>query len=241
MGEDFRNRYPDEPRDKFVVITNGYDPETLPKPTREPAQQTFNITHAGAIYGRRDARPIIRALAQIRDAGSIQAGFLNLKLVGKLEAEAEVSAMIQSLDLADWVTIVPEVSFQESIRYLSRSQVLLVLQPDAPLQIPGKLFEYIYLKKPILALTGEGATAEIIRQYRLGEVVPPDDPERIAGAIAQLYQDSHESRVGRDESALRDFHTATLTAELVSVFESVAASQRKPLVSPAPEKVVENR
>jgi glycosyltransferase involved in cell wall biosynthesis len=227
MGQDFRSRYSALPADKFIVITNGYDIENFSSATSDdiPPSDVFTLTHAGALYGRRDPRPLIQAIAWLRDRGLITPGTFRLQLVGKLAAPWHVESMLAALNLAEYVALVPPVPHAESIKYLQRSHVLLLLQPDAPLQVPGKLFEYVYLQKPILALAGEGATADLVQQHALGKVVAPEDGAAIAAAVASFYQDFR--RGGRwaqqNDSALHRFHGQSLAKQLADVFRTLQA------------------
>jgi hypothetical protein len=85
------------------------------------------------------------------------------------------------------VNILPRVPYQEAIEYQKRSDVLLLLQPDFPLQIPRKLYEYIAFQKPLFAITNlQGATANIIQNNHLGIVVE-NRTEDIEPALITLY------------------------------------------------------
>ncbi len=90
------------------------------------------------------------------------------------------------------------------LAYLVRSHLLVVVQPDTELQIPGKLFEYLYLGRPILALTGRGATADTVTRYHLGDVVGPRDANQIVDVIRHRYREfpsgSWTERVNKNET-----------------------------------------
>jgi glycosyltransferase involved in cell wall biosynthesis len=225
MGQEFCQRYRAQPAEKFAVITNGYDVENFEGivACETPPEGVFTITHAGSLYGRRDPKPLLQAIALLRDQGVLQPGTLQLQLVGRLDLALQVEAAVQALGLQEWVTLIPAVPYADSIKYLMRSHLLLLLQPDAPLQVPGKLFEYIYLQRPILALTGQGATADIIRKHQLGEVVDPRDSEAIAAAIMPFYRGlrSRKSLMYRTESALSCFHGQLLVRQLAEIFNSI--------------------
>jgi glycosyltransferase involved in cell wall biosynthesis len=227
MGQDFRERYTELPAEKFLVVTNGYDVENfhdLPLADGPPSN-VFTLTHAGTLYGRRDPRSLIHAIAMLRDRGMITPGTLRLQLVGKLALPWQVAPLLASLNLTEYVALIPPVSHAESLSYLMRSHVLILLQPDAPLQVPGKMFEYIYLQKPILALAGEGSTADLVQQYGLGKVVAPENSAEIAAAVGAMYQDFQQGRLGTQhhDTALHCFHGQALTKRLADVFSTVKA------------------
>src|SRR5207253_11020160 len=56
------------------------------------------------------------------------------------------------------------------------------------LQVPAKLYEYLGVGRPVLALAPErGPILEILEQSGVsGKVCDPDDPEKIAAAITEL-------------------------------------------------------
>jgi hypothetical protein len=54
---------------------------------------------------------------------------------------------------------------------------------------PGKVFEYIGARRPVVAVGPEGAVADLVRRTRAGSVVVPTDVEGIARAIDALYRE----------------------------------------------------
>ena len=56
-------------------------------------------------------------------------------------------------------------------------------------KLPGKMFEYLYTRKPILALTIPGVTTSILDSAGVGRVVNPND---VAGIRAELAQFVYE-------------------------------------------------
>ena len=54
--------------------------------------------------------------------------------------------------------------------------------------LSGKVFEYIAVGRPILAVVPpDGAAAELIRETGAGVVAPPDDPTAIRAALEELH------------------------------------------------------
>ena len=70
----------------------------------------------------------------------------------------------------------------------AESHVLVVIQPDTTLQVPAKLYEYIGLRRPILALAEDGAVARVVRDGGFGLVAPPTNVGSIAEALTDLYR-----------------------------------------------------
>jgi glycosyltransferase involved in cell wall biosynthesis len=77
------------------------------------------------------------------------------------------------------------VSHQEALGWMLRADLLCLFAQGQPEQIPAKAFEYLAAGAPILAITGEGATGDLV--LKSGGSVVPDEPWAIADAIHQHY------------------------------------------------------
>jgi hypothetical protein len=154
------------------------------------------LTHAGNLYGARNPLPLLEGLATCLRDGRIPADGIRLALVGKIASTFDVGAAIARLGLTGVVSVTPPVSHDTSLGLLSASHVLVVIQPDTALQVPAKLYEYIGLRRHILALADDGAVARVIRDGDFGMVVPPTDVDRVALALTRLY--------ARRETLVRD-------------------------------------
>ncbi len=192
MQEDFVAHYPPEIAAKFVTIPNGFDTDALdrgvrPVPRTAP-QDTLVLCHTGNLYQARDPRPLLRALATVLTDGSMPADAFRLQLVGGAGGEFDTAGEVARLGLAHAVEFVPPVSHGESLGYLRAADILLVVQPDTAVQVPVKLYEYLWARKPILALASPGAVADLIQEGRVGTVVTADDERAIAEALRALYR-----------------------------------------------------
>lgn len=177
--------------EKLVTVTNGY--ERLPwRQSRQVSlpsgDDPFRIIHAGKLYGKRDVGPLLEALLALVRTGQLPADGIRLDLIGEVEIiDPKIESMLEASPLRDMVCISPRVPFTECQQRLAFSDLLLILQPDAPLQIPRKLFDYLAFDKPILAIAADGATANLIRSERLGDVVE-NESGAIQVALARAYQ-----------------------------------------------------
>jgi glycosyltransferase involved in cell wall biosynthesis len=175
---------------KFRVVTNGYDAALVDPWARvvPPEPPPLVLTHAGNLYGARDPLPLLEGLARCLRDGRVPPGGLRLAFVGKVAASFDIEAAIRRLALTGVVSVTPPVAHDTALGLLAASHVLVVIQPDTALQVPAKLYEYIGLRRPILALAEAGAVARVVREGHFGLVVPPADAEAIAGALTTLYE-----------------------------------------------------
>jgi glycosyltransferase involved in cell wall biosynthesis len=207
MQEDFAAHYAPGIAAKFSTLPNGFDREQLDRSLRPVArtagQDTVVLCHTGSLYQARDPRPLFRALASLRAAGELRPDAFLLQLVGGTGGEFDAPGEVRRLGLEDVVQFVPPVSHGESLGYLRAADVLVVVQPDTKVQVPVKLYEYLWAQKPILALASEGAVADLITNGHVGQVVPADDEEAIAAALRSFYR--HRATLADDYAAPAEF------------------------------------
>ena len=191
MQDDFVAHYPPSIASKFLTIPNGFDSDALDRGVREVTRtaspDTLVVCHTGNLYQARDPRPLLRALAAVLGDGRVPRDAIRLQLVGGAGGEFDTAGEVARLGISDAVEFVPPVSHGESLGYLRAADVLLVVQPDTAVQVPVKLYEYLWARKPILAMASPGAVADLIRDGHVGRVVPADDESAIADALRAFH------------------------------------------------------
>jgi glycosyltransferase involved in cell wall biosynthesis len=104
--------------------------------------------------------------------------------------------------------------------------VLIPLRRTKQIQItlPAKIFEAAALGKPMI-VSAEGASADLVRRYDAGLVVPPEDSAALASAVARLRDDpSLRSRLAQGGLALaRDFDRRRFAEEMLGLIRELAA------------------
>src|SRR5947209_19682133 len=110
------------------------------------------------------------------------------------------------------------IDHSNCVRYLQSSDVLwLMLNNDR--QSPGKLYEYLGARKPILACVPDGFIRQTIAEARAGVAVDPDDVDGIAKAIVQFYEQYEQERLPKPkEDVVSKYNRVDLTKELSVIF-----------------------
>lgn len=224
---DFRQHYPHLPAEKFLTIPNGCDPDLCEvvaellqmSPPRK--QGPIRLCHAGSLYRRRDPRPVVEAVSLLRQQGYP----VVFEQVGPCASEFGIHALIQERGLTECVSLVPQVPHFEALQKMAQADVLLLIQPENDLQVPGKVYEMLLFRKPIVALAEQGATADLIHQYQLGVTCSGRDPTSIAAAIRHVLENPV---TGNWDQACTDFDGRRLTRELARVFEKLLPTQADP-------------
>jgi glycosyltransferase involved in cell wall biosynthesis len=201
---------------KFTVIPNGFDPEDFSS-EQFPAHKNNKlvITHTGSLYRKRDPGDFFEALGKLLATGQIKPDEIELRFVGGIAPELYGSFQYAEA-LRHVVQVIPPVSHREALAFQAESDVLLILQPGTSMSIPGKIFEYIAMRKKILALTPAGATADVVRRHDLGLVVEPDDANAIQAALLQLVKEFRNGGIKPPavDGAFHQYDGVTLTRRL---------------------------
>ncbi|MEO1995969.1 MAG: glycosyltransferase [Planctomycetaceae bacterium] len=182
----------------------------------------MRICHPGSLYRKRDPRSLVEAIALLGNEGHD----ISFEQIGNCSPAFDLPSFARRLGVSDRVKVHAPVPHHEILRRMIECDVLLLLQPGTRTQVPGKLFEMVLTGKPILALTEEGATADLVQGYRLGAVARSDDPAGIAEAIKQCAQLVGSSDKSRRTAALEDFDGRTLTGRLAGVFDELRKDVR---------------
>ena len=189
VRDDFVGRFP-ELSDRFVTVPNGFDPEDFSdlEASRPVGQDHLVLTHAGFFYGPRRPHPILQALCVLRDRNHLDR-IPCLQLVGPPTYEGRCLRSIASdYGVEDLVHVSGELAHRHALELMRGSDIQVLVGfsgKGSELQVPAKLFDYLGVGRPVLALAPErGAIGEVMRQSGVnGALCSPDDPEEIAAGI----------------------------------------------------------
>lgn len=210
---DFLNKYPWCPPEKVAVITNGFDPEDFAHVTREPKFLEPGLLHftvTGTVETLFDLMPFLTALRDLVNARPDARAILRVNFVGA-KRQPLYDDFVAREGLSDVIRFHPFKPHSESVQYVADSTVLMLFQvpreDSGAIKIQGKMCEYLYTRKPILALTIPGETASILERARLGRVVDPRDTQAIRRTLEALVDDFRAGRlvVQPDEATIDEF------------------------------------
>lgn len=225
MAQDFRRHYHSIRGSKFVALPNGFDPELkgvvegcLRSAPETPPGGPLALCHPGSLYHRRDMRPLVDAVRLLAERGLA----VRVENIGDCPCRQELSTYAAEAGVPDSFVFSEPVKHREVLQRMAGAEVLVVIQPNNDLQVPGKLYEMMLFGKPILALADEGEVSDLVRRYELGESARSNDASAIAGAIARLAERARASaRPVPNPVALEAFDGRLLSARLAGMFSSL--------------------
>jgi hypothetical protein len=135
------------------LIWNGFDPEDRISPLPLPKRNHKVLSHVGELYWGRTVTPLLESFARLIDAGRLSPDQFCVRLIGPAgETSIPSPEFINRAKSQGWLDLVPEQVPQREARQIAQtSDGLLIIQPQSAVQVPGKLFEYLQIGRPILA------------------------------------------------------------------------------------------
>ncbi len=225
MLDNFLEDYPDLDK-KSYVIPNGFDDSDFSAfDTTYFYKDTFRLTYAGAMYGRRKPTKLFEAVRRLTDAGKVDLKDLHIRLIGAMDVP-RIKGYIEDSGLDQVVTMEDYLPHKEAIEALTESDALLLIIGEgkgAKNFASGKIFEYINCHRPILGIVPEeGAAADIIRETQAGIVCETSSVEAIEAGFLALYEDWKHKTLIREVNTkeVNAYHRKNLTSQLVNIFES---------------------
>lgn len=221
--KDVLGKYPLLPKGKFRHLPNGFDPEDYPSGDF-PRNERFTVTYAGSMYGRRNPATFLKAIEHLVNEGQVEAQKLRLRFVGRFGGE--VRHMLESSSVKECIDIVPYLPHRESILELLKADLLLLVvdeTADSEEIVPGKVYEYLGARTPILALAREGAVAELIRETSAGVVRDNQDVAGIKDAFLEHYRNFvyDRPRPQQNTAAVKRYERREVTRQLAALLDSL--------------------
>lgn len=208
-------------------IYNGFDEADLvPHPRSrhimKPSDR-LRIVYTGTLWRLTDISPVVEALLQIASLDPKSASRIDLIVAGRRTPDQD--AWIRKLDpTAVSVQCHDYLPHRESLTLAASADLLLLLLADeagAERVVPAKLFEYLALVRPVLAVCGEGETASLLSEHGCAHRIAPAQPGRIATWLLKCLSD-RAILPAHDDADIGRFSRRVLTGQLASVVESVS-------------------
>ncbi len=203
------------------VITNGYDPEDFNKLTSQSNSESLVFTHIGSLNQDRNPHSFWKALGELKSENSD----LNIKV--KLIGPTDITVFdeIEKNNLKSILEHVQHMPHGKVLQELVNSDVLLLPLNDTPNidgVIPGKLYEYLASKRPILCIgKPTGDSARIIKEAGAGKTFDFDDGSGIRTQIKTLYEQKTSGSLNLNQNAPDKFSRKTLAGDYAKLLDDI--------------------
>jgi hypothetical protein len=220
---DFNKKYPEIPIEKCHHLNNGFDSADYPPISYEPGEK-FTITYTGSMYGKRNPQVFIKAVEELVNENKIDKNKICLRFVGRFGNE--VLQMFENPALKNSFEIINYLPHGESIKLLLQSEALLMIVDDFAGNeeiVPGKVFEYMGAKRPIMTIAPPGAVTKIISETNSGLSAKSNEPEKIKEIFLTYYTDffNNKLEISHNENEIKKYERKEVTRELAEIFDSI--------------------
>lgn len=212
---------------KSTLIYNGYDPDDFAGLSpRRLSSEKVNVVYLGGFDGYRTAT----YLAQAFDTLSIsEKTCLALHIIGPVSYHERT--LLKGLNGVE-IHIVGTLPHRQALEYLLSANVLLLVifpEEDSDRAIPGKIYEYLAVGKPIVAFCEkQSALGVLLKDLGTGTIVSPKNVSQIAAALKSLASDTasnvDEKRQSSPISNLELFDRQKNAQRLAELFDEVSSS-----------------
>lgn len=205
------------------VITNGYDVSEEKKFTLD---KSFSISHIGSLLSERNPEILWQILSENCNNNSSFKKDLELKFAGAVSDEVKHS--LEKFGLIENCVFLGYVSHLEALRLQNQSQVLLLVEidsPDTQAIIPGKIFEYLAAKRPIIAIGPKGSDIkEIIEETESGKFFDWSG-HSLENEILQHYNNFKKGELNVLSRGIEKYSRRELTRQMATLVKAVTENQ----------------
>lgn len=210
---------------KCRVIPNGWEPSDWADASScrhaLPAARARQLTlsYVGRLADHVSPGGLLESLAAVCRRRPDIAGRVGLRFVG--EKSGDALEQVKAFPYAGKVELLDQLPRPAANRLMRESSALLLFN-DARLAryIPGKLYEYLAARRPVIVFGEGGESAELVRKLGAGWIVRAADPEALEAVLDQLLRDPHAPGDARDIGSWLVRHTRErLARDLIEVLE----------------------
>ncbi len=212
---------PDEA--KFETITMGFDPDDFDEVSgnHKQVKDRFTISFSGLFYGSFRPDNLLRAVNTLINENKIPKNKVCLRFIG-----ANSKSDLEESDYYDICEFTGFLPHAEALHLADQSDALLLLLSKSRGKdvIPSKTFEYMALKKPVLAVVPpDGAVADIIRDTGIGVVADFENIDAIINAFLEMYQNWEKDilTLTPNPDKIEQYNYLNLTGRFASAFNKI--------------------
>ena len=209
------------------LITNGFDECDFSTEGCHDAkggvEQNFCITHTGLFAADGNPTVLWEVLAEKYRTDDTFHKALKIKLIGKTD-----DSILTALNDAGLEAAVDNMGYQphtEAVEQQRKASLLILplrKEPEYKAVLPGKLFEYLASRRPVLGIgQPDGAMAMILKQTQTGTVIDWEDRESIKQFIDSCWEKHLAEELTINSGDISQFTRRNLTRRMAQLFDSL--------------------
>lgn len=212
-------------------IYNGWDPSDIrsvegiaPAVPKDPTRH--RIVYAGTLWNLTSIAPVVQALLDLTADSPRLAERVELVVLGRKtpEQEQELARLADTVITLHTPAYVPHPVALATMRSADTLLLLLSDVPGAERVAPAKLFEYLAMGQPMLAVTPDGETADLVRGAQPDAWRSPRDIPGITAWFRTRLDPASEGggTVGTSPDYAARFTRRALAGQMAEVLDAVS-------------------
>ena len=212
-------KYPSSWINKTYVTPHSYDDRLYSPSHKKNNNNKLIINYLGNFYGPRNPTTFLNALRLINKEDDNFLSGVTFRFIGKWIDNENWKLVLHQLP-ADLIEIVKPIPYIDSLKEMSNSDLLLIL--DAPFTssvfFPSKLVDYIGAKKPIFTITPPGSCLDILEKVGGIHAYPENESTIIAGIKEAIQQLKKGTLISPDPNLSSRYSNLYVSREFEIIF-----------------------
>lgn len=210
---------------RIHAVRNAFDPMSLPPLQR--SEGPARLVHFGHVYGgARTLAPVLEALASVARSRDLGPHEVVLENYGRFSSED--LALARRLRVEHLLSLRAPMPYNEGMASLRGAALLLLpawQSEFGALFLPAKLYDYLLVGAPILAVGENPELATILDETKAGALFAPDDRR----SIERMIVDAIDGRRchAPDERRIQSFEAPSMAARFASILDGVVGSRQR--------------
>lgn len=222
VSEVWANEFRELGAKDVAVARNGFDHADFERETPSLTEK-FVCSHIGYLNQDRNSETLWQAFAELCDEIPAFREALTLRFVGKTDFIA--FHQLEKLGLEDRVERIAYVPHSEVLDYTQGTQILMLLINNVPNvmgHIPGKTYEYVGSRRPILAVgPPEADFATVLREAGEATICNFGDKDAMKRAILTFYQQYKQGKLSGRAGDLMPFTRKKSAGQIAGVLDEL--------------------
>jgi hypothetical protein len=223
---EIRSRYPQEPDDKFQLISNGFDGTRLHRsatPRAHAPGGKIVVTHIGTVYPSTEPSTLVEAVQTLPP--ELKSRF-TLRFIGYIEEPRFRNVLLQLGDMVELRGFLPQ---HVALAAMDETDYVLLVQ-HGRFNVAAKFYDYVGGGKPILAAVHpDGDERRMLEEMRAGWWAGSRDVEGIRQLFVEAAArvDSLHSTFRPDAEKIAQYERKVLAQRYAELLHSIVRGQNE--------------
>lgn len=218
--------FPELLASKAHLVPNGWVPDDFVDAGRESLvldsseARIMSLAHVGTLSGHTPPNDFLDSMQQLLTDEPGWIARLKIQFIGRRSSTAD--AAIRAFKFPSVLEVIDHVGKREANRRMQQSDALLLLaDQDLERYIPGKLFDYLASRTPVLVFGSRGEAATLVDRLGAGLFCPSGSDNALRDALLRLQKLDMAGQRDSVDAWLREHRREALASRAFAVIESV--------------------